>query len=87
MITVALEPATAFVNPLNVKLLLAETLLLMTLVLALWVRYEGFAIDIMEIPASVHTKCIEMIHLPKLYLQNFVLQSIVSILVGRPILA
>ena len=40
------------------------------LVLALWVRYKGLAIPIMEIPASVHTKCIEMIHLPKLYLQK-----------------
>ena len=40
------------------------------LVLALWVRYKGLAIHIMEIPLSVHTKCIEMIHLPKLYLQN-----------------
>mgnify|MGYP006951663021 CR=1 FL=1 len=40
------------------------------LVLPLRVWYKGLAIPIMEIPASVHTKCIEMIHLPKLYLQK-----------------
>ena len=40
------------------------------LVLLLRVWYKWLAIPIMEIPASVHTKCIEMIHLPKLYLQK-----------------